>query len=430
MNIRGFFKNTAAIAGLLILTSIWTSCGDDATGPPPNEPPLISLVNPELAVSMGAIVNLSVNVSDPDDDPLTVTWTTSGGSLRASDQGKTTMQWTASTTLGVDTIRAVVSDGQISRAVEVEFKIGTKVMADIAGVVNWTLSESPYIVAPPDIGGEIRLAVLQGSRLNIPAGVVVYTKPGLIFDVAGRLVCRGTNGNPITFYPNLRVPEPGAWSGFRVQTANLAPPGFLDMEYTEVAYGFRNVEAIQGTDVYLKNTLLLFASNAGLHFESAGYVKLDGCGVTDNNGHGIWVDGGLAFTPDSVVVINSEVSVNGLTGITINFDDPFGTVPVRIYHNEILRNILPGIHLLLPVRPLINQNAIYSNDRGRSIPEQRQNIVLEPSFAAAFPTIDATNNYWLTTDPLVIAGSIFDKADDPVEINVDVLFEPILTVWP
>ena len=429
MNIREFFKTTAAIAGLLVLTSIWTSCGDDATGPPPNEPPQISLVNPELAVGMGAIVNLSVNVSDPDDDPLTVTWTTSGGSLRASDQGKTTMQWTASSTLGMDTIRAVVSDGQISRAVEVEFKIGTKIVADIAGAVNWTLSESPYIVEPPG-SGEPRLAVLQASQLKIPAGVVVYTKPGLLFDVAGRLVCRGTNGNPVRFYPNLRVPQAGAWVGFRAQTILGATAGFLDMEYTEVAYGSRNVHAINNSDVYLKNTLLLFASEAGLYFESAGYVKLSGCRVTDNIGHGIWVDGGLVVKPDSVVVINSEISVNGLTGITINFNDQDGTVPVRMYHNEILRNISYGIHLMLPVRPLINQNAIYSNDRGRAVPEDRLNIVLEPTFAANFPTIDATHNFWLTTDTEVIAGSIFDKTDNPVEINVDVLFEPILTVWP
>jgi len=430
MDMRGFVKTSAAIAGLLCLTLIWIGCGDDAAGPPANDPPTITLINQELAVGKGALVILDVSVSDPDNDPLTVTWSATGGSLRAQDQGSTQMYWTASPTLGVDTIKAVVSDGQVSRNVEVEFKIGTKVVADIAGVVNWTLAESPYIVHPPEIGGESRLAVMQASTLNIPSGVVVYTKPGLIFDVAGNLVCRGGSGSEITFYPNLRVPAEGTWFGFRVQTANLANAGFIDMEYTEVAYGTRTRHAIDGGNVYLKNTLLLFASEAGLYFESSGYAKLDGCGVTDNMGHGIWVDGGLAFVPDSVVVVDSDVSVNGLTGISLNFNDQDALVPVRIYHNTILRNLSHGIHLLLPVRPVINQNAIHSNDRAQSVPEHRQNIVLEATFEGHFPNIDATNNYWLTTDPLVIAGAIFDSADNPPEINVAVLYDPVLLAWP
>ena len=430
MNPRGHFRLLLELAGLLVVASIWIGCGDDSTEPPLNEPPQISLVNPEVAVASGSTVSLSVTVSDPDDDPLAVTWSVTGGSLRVSDQGKTTMQWTASSTLGVDTIRAVVSDGKSSRSVTVEFKIGTKVDADIVGTVNWTQLNSPYIIIPPEIGGESRLAVFQGSQLNIPAGVEILVKNALIFDVAGRLNCRGTSGNPVTFYPNQRGPEAGAWVGFRVQTATQATAGILDMEYAEVAYATRNIHAIDDSKVYLKNTLLLFASEAGLYFESGGDVKLENCEVTDNSGHGIWIDGGYAITPDSVVIVNSEINLNGLTGISINLNDPFGTIPIRIYQSEILRNLAYGIHLLLPVRPTITQNAIYYNDMSQSVAELRRNIVLEDPFSANFPTINATNNYWLTTDPLVIAGSIYDSADLPTEINVEVLYQPFRTVWP
>jgi len=51
MDMRGFVKTSAAIAGLLCLTLIWIGCGDDAAGPPDNDPPTITLINQELAVS-------------------------------------------------------------------------------------------------------------------------------------------------------------------------------------------------------------------------------------------------------------------------------------------------------------------------------------------------------------------------------------------
>ena len=51
-------------------------------------------------------------------------------------------------------------------------------------------------------------------------------------------------------------------------------------------------------------------------------------------------------------------------------------------------------------------------------------LSLEPVFS---PTIDATENYWSTTDTTIIDSKIYDGKDD-VRIGSYVVYQPILTV--
>jgi peptidoglycan-associated lipoprotein len=81
-----------------------------APAPVPNRPPLVRAVCDPCTLEPGQTAKLRAERSDPDGDPLTLQWTTSGGTIADTRAGETT--WRAETNAGLITFNVSVDDGR------------------------------------------------------------------------------------------------------------------------------------------------------------------------------------------------------------------------------------------------------------------------------------------------------------------------------
>jgi parallel beta-helix repeat protein len=404
-------------------------CSETVTVPVPNDPPTIAFTFDRMAVVQGANVTLSVSVSDPDDDPLTVTWDITRGVLNPDDQGKSLMSWRAPTQAGTDTVTVSVSDGTHTVSVVDTIVVGYLWTADINGGIVWDMARSPLVLS---MGGSPPRLVVDGqATLTIEAGVTVYVQSEMIFDVPGTLLTNGTADNMVKFLPNSRNPDPGFWEGMlgSKDAGSGAPPGTFDLHYTRITYADENILLTNGSSADLLGCQLYFSREVAMHHDSgSGALIVRNSQITDNFGDGIVISSFSTY-PDQVAITGNRISFNGGMGIVIDLIDPDGTTPINISNNEITWNSFYGIHLVRAVYPTINQNALHTNDRLQANAADRRNLRLEPGFIGNLPEIDATNNYWLTTDSLVIEQTVFDSRDD-AQVNTRVRFWPWLNSAP
>ena len=82
--------------------------------PKPNRPPNIECLTTRVDVAANAAVELRVRASDPDGDPTTVTWLTTGGSVKGS--GEVATFDAAGLRAGTFTVTATADDGREGRA--------------------------------------------------------------------------------------------------------------------------------------------------------------------------------------------------------------------------------------------------------------------------------------------------------------------------
>jgi hypothetical protein len=404
-------------------------CSETVTVQETNDPPQITFTFGPMAVARGTNVTLSVSVSDPDDDPLTVTWDVTRGILDPKDQGKSLMSWTAPGQAGTDTVTVSVTDGEHTVSVVETIVVGYIWRDVVNGAVTWDLSRNPIVLSvsssPP------RLIIDGRASLTVEAGVTVYVQEGLIFDVAGRLITNGAADNLVKFIPNGREPDPGFWEGMLGSTdaGAGATPGSFDLRYTRITFAAENILLTNGASAELRQCQFYFSRDVALHHDSgSGELIVKGCEITDNFGNGIEISAFSTY-PDSVEITGNDISFNGGIGVLIDLNDPDGTTPINIANNDITWNSFYGIQFLRPVYPSINQNSLYNNDRIQSNAANRRNLRLEPGFIGNLPEIDATNNYWLTTDSLVIEQTVFDSRDH-ANINTRVRFWPWLNAAP
>ena len=101
----------AILASSLLLAA---GCGDDdppLVPPDPKPPTIQSVTCTPSSVAAGGIVTVSVVATDPDDDPLTYSYTPNGGAISGTGS---TVAWTVPNTAGAYSVSVTVSDGSLT----------------------------------------------------------------------------------------------------------------------------------------------------------------------------------------------------------------------------------------------------------------------------------------------------------------------------
>lgn len=395
------------------------ACTATETVEPVNQPPTIQFTFEKIATRTSVPVDLSVEVSDPDGDPLSVKWEITSGTLESQNAQNTIMRWRPPSSPGADTVVVTVSDGELSASIEEVVKRGTYFTLPVELTdYEFTKAESPWIVNTD----QTTVGIAGGSTVSIEAGVEIYIeKRELAIQVNGTLEANGTESEWVRIHPNDRTircgEERGWWEGIRV-LSDENYSGQVNLQYTEVWYGVKNVAQSSGDAVVnLKNCRMLCGRDAGVAMSGTGTVTLDRCEISNSRSHGISISS-LTQLPTSVTITNCDISNNGDTGIFMDLPDHNQEVPIIIRYNLIEGNAVNGIAMTHSVWPTIENNDIWLNNFSTA-----SNIRLsEPypgavSVPAEWDSLLVPGNWWggafEPEDIGFIEATIWDKAENP-----------------
>ena len=378
------------IAGVAALVAV--ACGgggDSGTNPGTNTPPVIAFAFVPMATEKNIPVDLTVTATDADDDPLTITWTVTRGSLAAQNSKKTVMRWTVPSTVGVDTVNISVSDGTVTRKLTEEIRVATKYQTG-----SFLKSASPYILATA--GTNPRLAVPSGSTLTIEAGTEIYINaPGLIVDVTGTLSAHGSAADPIIIRHNDRTFVCGGsnnsgWQGIQLSREAGAPAaGTADLDYVELWYPVDGVRVQDDAILTMNNSSVKCSKHAGVWMEGSGVVHLIDSELSNGAGDGLAI-AAFASVPDSVIVQGCTLSINNGSGIRMDLNDTTKSAFIDVQFNDFQFNATHGISLAHSVFPAIHNN----NFRGNG-DSSVSSLYLQSGYpGVAQAELDATCNFW------------------------------------
>lgn len=388
------------LALLAVLTLV--ACGGEETIAPVNQAPTIRLTFTKRAVPAGVPTELTVSISDPNEnDNLTTSWSITSGSLSGSQ--RTSRTWTPPTTPGeVAELTVSVSDGDKTRSVSADITVGTLFQGPPGAPTNslnaYFKSQSPYIVVAGDTPP--RLVVPAGTDVVIEAGVqLLLDVPETVIDVSGTMTAMGTADDRVLIAPNVRrsatnadgincSSDAGWWSGVEV-SSDPVTKGEVRFNYTDVEFARDNIRLLQASTGRFNGCGFVCSSRSALQMDGSGTLTAENCEITNNRGDGINVSS-LAFVPDSVIVTGCNISLNGSAGLFMDLQGPATQNLVAIIEfNRIDFNSLHGILLRHDAAPAIHNNFI----AGNNFP--LENVRLRDyKTGVGYFELDMTENFW------------------------------------
>lgn len=392
-------QHTYTIAGTYTISLVVNDGKDDSpaafttvtVSTPGNAAPQIQRVTASpYTITDQETSQLEVVVTDMDSPPasLQYTWTVTAGEGTLSS---TTIANPVYTPPVVATLQAYiltveVSDGASSATDTITIRVsdggspsGTPL--DPAIALNGAITQDSILQANQiyTVGGP--LTVAAGVTLTIESGASVDFSTISTINVDGSLIVNGTLASPVTFSPSLTSFGIAFNSGSTglINHANLAA---VDSSII-----------ISSPNVILKNSML--TTN---HVAMNIYASADGAILSDNTFN---YSGASSVSPAVKVYGGSPViRGNAITGFgaAINLSDSNALI-----EDNTLNNNATGIVVNTPSLPTIAFNSI-TNSTNYGI-----KIVGTANVAAA--VIDATNNWWGSTDLVHIQDSVLDFSD-------------------
>jgi hypothetical protein len=413
----------------VLVSPLILSCSGNETVEPVNKAPTIEFTFEQIAVEKDTRPDLTVEVSDPDGDPLTVSWDITGGTLEEQNSQKTVMRWTPPRGVGADTVVVRVSDGEATASTgEVVLKRATWERSENVGE-NLVLEKrySPYVLEP---WGE---SVTISRVVTIEDSVEIYIgKENLEIIVIGTLQSNGTAAKPVVIQPNERLSCLDGrkwWGGILVTTQDLAT-GFAGLTYTEISHATSGVRVRYDASASLDHCTIFCCDEAGVKMESNGTLTVDRCEIKDNTGNGIEISS-ISDRPSPVVTITESHILFNARGIYMDLQDGTKSSTINVTYNLIERNNENGIQLAHQVWPTIERNDFRLNNSPIPLLHMR----LETNFGRedgggqpppGWDTLLVPNNYWgQPFDPGEvdrIKDTIYDaerNAAIPTTIDVD-----------
>lgn len=200
---------------------------------PTNHNPIISATTPSnqtaVGVEPGKNVTFTVQATDPDNDPITYTWSASNGTPTTATTSSFT--WTAPNQQGNATISVVVKDSKgAATTANWTVAVGTQVISDVVKVTEdittpttWE-SGKIYFVDSSDLDINTTLTIQPGA-------IIKFGEDGMITVSNGGVIkAQGTSASPIIF-TSIRddiggdtngdgqsTGEAGDWSGIYISS--------------------------------------------------------------------------------------------------------------------------------------------------------------------------------------------------------------------
>ncbi len=307
--------------------------------------------------------------------------------------------------------------------------------APISGTVVWTPGNTPGYQGAFVIKASPTYTIPSGAVLVIAPGTEVRFEAGAKLIVNGRLIVEGTEANPVVFTANSSTTR-GFWDGIELSGGSS---GSSVLRYARVEYAKTGVTIDQcpggtcsiGT---VRHSVIREFSLNGIMVGSDAVATI--VSNTIDNSAGSRAGNGISVGSLMAVLIQDNLDIRGtLIGILIS--DSIPTVSGnRIRQNDAgivisgalsNANIVDGnvitenktgiraqsLYVYTPSRPRmadpkINRNAIYGNV---SAAQTIKNFEATQSLGYSL-ALNASANWWGTTDPAGIAATIIDNADD------------------
>ena len=286
---------------------------------------------------------------------------------------------------------------------------GTSVGGHISANTTWTTSGSPYIV-------EETVIVDPNVALSIDPGVEVRFTSGTELIIDGALTASGNSGNYITFTSNATSPQAGDWGAIRFMETSDDESCIINWAIIRYAstgvYAYGSSPEIRNSKIEYNANFGIYSTSVSIFIEDLGVPLIENCIVTDNGGVPIDVDrqGGIYIKFGGIDIQNSLVA-NSLghgilsiasdadavlaNGITIRNSTGTGVEgEITIFNSTITENNQSGIKST----GSIHFNSIFGNT--------------PYDLVCGNEPLDASNNWWGSTNETVIEENIYDYYDD------------------
>lgn len=321
------------------------------------------------------------------------------GLLQATTTANGSGAYTFSAALidGTNTLYATAVTGgnesDPSNAVSVTYNntIPRSQSGSISGTVVWTpgIPATPYVITA-------NLTVPAGAKLTLQPGTTLKFANGTVLTATGELKISGTAAAPVVLTSNAVTPARGSWSGVLINGSAGSVVEYATIEYTLTAV---NVSGVPAT---VRNNTLRYFTNNG--------VYVSGAGASTTIVQGNYIDnlndtGDCIETSGSSPTITGNTLTNCLKGVNLTGSANTTTISgVNIITGNDYGIYADGGGSTTPT-PVVTGNQIYTNDNYSFY------AVSYGSGGSALK-INATGNWWGSTSPVTISGSIRDLTDD------------------
>ncbi len=324
----------------------------------------------------------------------------SNGVFQASTTAAADGTFTVNTPLfdGDNSLYAVSISGadvsSYSSALDVSYSntISRVQSGSISGNIVWTpgVPAQPYSITGAD------LVIPVGSSLVIQPGTELQFASGRKLSVDGTLIVRGNHTNKVKLRGPSATPTRGAWAGI---TINGTATNML-IENAIIESAVRAIYS-NGAPVRIKDSSISYFSSSGIRIvglnANGSVIQANTIDNVNNTVNCIELDA----TSPSVI---GNTLTNCSAGLYIT-----GNASPVVNGNNIITSNVYGVQLgssVLTTLPVITGNQIFANTtnnyRAVSYPAGAQNLVL-----------NATGNWWGTTDATSISNTILDLTDSP-----------------
>jgi hypothetical protein len=317
----------------------------------------------------------------------------------------------------------------------------TNISGILTGVNTFAKANSPYIVTA-------NLLVDEGAQLIIEPGTEIRVDANVKFYVDGAVLAIGTATDPIIFMSNAANPTRGSWDGLELRIAGNADSSVFDHCYFSSA----------NTPVYAKEGFISFTNCKIAECVTAFHVSsntvitkfLVSNNIIEHCGWGIDV-GGIGTVSANQIAHVDQTAIIAQGNVTIAGNDmryggsgiEFRSGMADIAHNKAINlsgtayevwassgsSGIPTVHHNLSVNSggigyYINMNG--SVEHNTSIHDKIGVQGVAPVFKSNCITlstqyflkidnpgdVDASGNYWGTTDTAILSAMVFDYYDN------------------